>query len=66
MDLVDNRWRESAFLLREIQRAIDPSPGLASSMHQWRRIGTQLKAPHRWRWAQMEELDALGIADILA
>lgn len=66
LDLVDNRWRESAYLLREIQRAVDPSPGLASSVCQWRKIEKRLRASHRWRWTQMEELDALGIVDALS
>ena len=65
LDLVDNRWRESVFLLREIQRAIDPCPGLSTCIDRWRGIENGLRARRRMRWMQLEELDALGVGDLL-
>ena len=43
-------------MMRELRRAIDPSPGLAHAIHHWPRIAQALRQPQRKRRRQQAEL----------
>jgi len=52
----DSRWREVEFILHDMEKAIDPSPGIAHSMQHWDEIASGLRESSRKRKSQHERL----------
>lgn len=44
-----SRWRETAFMLREVRQAILPPHRLTNVLRDWKKIVTQLAEPRRRR-----------------
>jgi len=54
---VDSRWRETLFILHEIQSAVDLKMGLSFSLANWKDIREGLREPPRKRMYQHKYLD---------
>jgi|GEM_PF-6098366 len=52
----DSRWREVEFILYDMGKAIDPSPGIAHSMQHWDEVASGLREPSRKRKSQHKRL----------
>ena len=55
---VRSRWRETAFMLRQIQHAVDPLPSLRESIEVWSEVVEHLNERPRKRRLQLETLAA--------
>jgi hypothetical protein len=54
---VDSRWRETLFILHEIQSAVDLRIGLTFSLANWKMIRDGLREPPRLRKRQHQALE---------
>jgi hypothetical protein len=54
---VDSRWRETLFILHEIQSAVDLKMGLSFSLANWKMIWDGLREPPRLRKRQHRALE---------
>ena len=54
---VDSQWRETLFILHEIQSAVDLRMGLSFSLANWEEIRTGLREPPRLRKRQHQALE---------
>jgi hypothetical protein len=54
-----SRWRETAFVFRELRRAICPAAGLAKTMRDWPSISAALAEGPRKRRLQTPEIESV-------